>query len=43
MKSNGYGDKIDLVLERSGLSGNLRAESLALYDFLLLSDIIGHL
>ena len=43
MKSNGYGDKIDLVLEKAGLSGNLRAESLALYDFLLLSDIISSL
>ncbi|UTY30563.1 16S rRNA (adenine(1518)-N(6)/adenine(1519)-N(6))-dimethyltransferase RsmA [Treponema putidum] len=40
MKSNGYDCNADFVLQKAGLSGNLRAESLALYDFLLLSDII---
>ncbi|UTC74223.1 16S rRNA (adenine(1518)-N(6)/adenine(1519)-N(6))-dimethyltransferase RsmA [Treponema sp. OMZ 792] len=43
MKSNGYGDKIELVLQKAELNGNLRAESLTLYDFLLLSDIISSL
>lgn len=43
MKSNGYGDDYDFVLQKAGLNGNLRAESLALYDFLLLSDIISSL
>ncbi|AIN94120.1 16S rRNA (adenine(1518)-N(6)/adenine(1519)-N(6))-dimethyltransferase RsmA [Treponema putidum] len=40
LKSNGYDCNADFVLQKAGLSGNLRAESLALYDFLLLSDII---
>ncbi|MGI5083557.1 16S rRNA (adenine(1518)-N(6)/adenine(1519)-N(6))-dimethyltransferase RsmA [Treponema putidum] len=40
LKSNGYDCNADFVLQKAGLNGNLRAESLALYDFLLLSDII---
>ncbi|UTC63310.1 16S rRNA (adenine(1518)-N(6)/adenine(1519)-N(6))-dimethyltransferase RsmA [Treponema sp. OMZ 787] len=43
MKSNGYGDNTDPVLQKAGLDGNLRAESLTLYDFLRLSDIMSSL
>ncbi|UTC65953.1 MULTISPECIES: 16S rRNA (adenine(1518)-N(6)/adenine(1519)-N(6))-dimethyltransferase RsmA [unclassified Treponema] len=43
MRANGYGEEASFVLQKAGLNGNLRAESLALYDFLLLSDIISSL
>ena len=40
LKTKGLGRCTETVLQEAKLDGNLRAETLSLYDFLLLSDIV---
>lgn len=40
LKTRGLGRCTETVLQEAKLDGNLRAETLSLYDFLLLSDIV---